>query len=67
MRDYLDAVKDDGTQDCHVRKWTDFLPNGAGVLDFLAVDATLPSGWMYPSRSVLRFYQENRALSLNML
>ena len=67
MRDYLDAVKDNGTQNLHVGKWSDFLPNGAALLDFLAVDATLPSGWIYPSRSVLKFYQENRALSLDML
>ena len=67
MRDFLDQIRTDGIQDCRVGRWKEFMPNGAPVLDFLSLDATLSSGWTYPNPGVLRYYQENRALSLEML
>ena len=63
MRDFLDQIRTDGIQDCRIGRWKEFMPNDAPVLDFLAVDATLSSGWTYPNPGVLRYYPENRALS----
>ena len=38
----------------------EFLPMGAPLLDFLAVETEGSAGWKYPRLEKLRSYQENR-------
>ena len=40
----------------------EFLPMGAPLLDFLAVETEGSAGWKYPRPEELRSYQENRGL-----
>ena len=67
MAQYLRKVKVDGVQIPRGTRFSDFLPAGAPILDFLSVSMEKMECWKYPSISEIRFYQENRGLSLKML
>ena len=67
MRSYLNHGSGSGLQDCEVGSWTDFIPNGAPVLDFLVRDIRLGSGWNYPDKLNLERYQRDRGLYWRML
>ena len=45
----------------------EFLPMGAPLLDFLAVETEGSAGWKYPRLEELRSYQENRGLTFSVL
>ena len=67
MAQYLRKVKVDGIQIPRDTRFSDFLPAGAPILDFLSVSMEKMECWRYPSISEIRFYQENRGLSVKML
>ena len=67
METYLDNIMEDGIQDLRVGNWNDFLPMGAPLLDFLAVDLKRIDGWKYPNLITVKKYQQSRGLSRKML
>ena len=67
MEYYLDNVMEDGLQDLRVGEWEKFLPLGAPLIDFLAVDLKEISGWKYPKLEAVEDYQKHRGLNRKLL
>ena len=44
-----------------------YLPVGAPLLDFLAVDTEGPTGWKYPNQKNLKTYQDNKGLTFSVI
>ena len=44
-----------------------YLPMGAPLLDFLAVETEGPAGWKYPSLKNLKSYKDNKGLTFSVL
>ena len=67
MTAYLKAVMKDGLNHVELSSLRAFLPGGAPLLDFLAIDLERIDCWAYPAREMILEFQENRGLGNYML
>lgn len=67
MTRYLSKVKRDSLNDVQLSSWSEFLPTGAPLLDFLAVDSEKVGSWKFPSGELISDFRRDRGLSLRML
>ena len=68
MQNYLNRVDPSGLQDPGLTSWENFIPNKATLLDYLAVVThEKDDNWRFPRLGLLREFQADRGLSLNLL
>jgi len=66
MDEYLKIVMRSGLNHVESTSLRAFLPGGAPLLDFLAVDVERIDCWKFPSKQLISLFQENRGLGVYM-
>ena len=67
MKKYLNHVMVNGMQIPKIGTRSTFLPEGAPLLDYLAVYQEGMSAWKYPAREEVNMFERNRGLAFKML
>ena len=67
MAKYLDRVMVNGLQDPKLGTRSAFLPEGAPLLEYLAMYQEGMDAWKYPTREEVNLFQRSRGLSYTML
>ena len=64
---YLQNIAADGFQNPEIGEWGDYIPMEAPIIDYLAMDTKLATGWRYPRLELLEDYQTHRGAYYRLL